>query len=132
MASRRLERLNEQLKREIAGLLRTAVRDPRVGGVTVTGVETAPDLTTARVFVRLGGADSERAACLAGLAAAAPFLRGTMGRSLHVRRIPELHFLEDHSQERAQRIEEILSEVVIPDADDDGGSQPAGPRGGES
>ncbi len=131
MASRRLIRLNEQLKREIAALLRTAVRDPRVREVTVTAVEISPDLGSARVFVRLRGGAEEHAESLAGLEAAAPFLRGTLGKSLHVRRVPALRFLEDRSDERARRIEELLSEVVIPDADDDDEGSAPGGRGDE-
>lgn len=118
MAPRRLERLNEQLRREIAGLLRTDVRDPRIDAVTVTAVDASRDLTTAKVFVRLGGSEGERAQALAGLRAAGPFLRGTLGRALHVRRIPELHFMEDRSEERARRIEEILSDVDIPEVEE--------------
>jgi ribosome-binding factor A len=123
MPSKRLARLNEQLKREIAELLRTRVRDPRVGGATVTGVDVSTDLAVASVFVRLAGSENERAETLEGLAAAAPFLRRTLGRSLHVRRIPELRFLADRSLEHAQRIETLLSEVLPPAAaaeDDDG------------
>lgn len=112
MPSKRLARLNEQLKREISGLLRTQVRDPRVGLVSVTGVEVAADLGSARVFVRMLGSEAERVASLEGLAAAAPFLRKTLGQELHVRRVPELRFQEDRSFEQAQRIERILHEVL--------------------
>ena len=111
MASRRIARLNEQLRREIAELLRREVRDPRIGLVSLTEVEVASDLGSAKVFVRISGDERERAETLAGLGAAAPFLRRTLGRTLHIRRVPELRFLEDHSLERAQRIERILSEV---------------------
>jgi ribosome-binding factor A len=123
MPSKRLARLNEQLKREIAGLLRTRVRDPRIDLVTVTGVAVSRDLAVARVFVRLGGEEKDRADSLDGLEAAAPFLRGTLGKVLHVRRIPELRFEEDRSLERARRIEEILAEVEIPPEDDEGGEE---------
>jgi ribosome-binding factor A len=116
MPSKRLARLSEQLRREIAELLRSSVRDPRVGDVTVTGVEVSADLSTARVHVRLPPGRAERADTLEGLHAAAPFLRRTLGRSLHVRRIPELRFLEDTSLERAQRIEALLAEVLPADA----------------
>ncbi len=124
MPSKRLARLNEQLKREISQLLRTDVRDPRVGMVSVTGVEVVADLAVARVFVRVMGTDAERAESLEGLQAAAPFLRRTLGRELHVRKMPELRFQEDRSLERARRIEEILHDVLPEDegmpADDDG------------
>lgn len=115
MASKRLARLNEQLKREIAQLLRTQVRDPRVGSASVTGVDVSGDLAVAKVYVRLLGSEAERAECLEGLHATAPFLRRTLGRGLHVRRVPELRFQEDRSLEHAQRIESILSEVLPPE-----------------
>lgn len=124
MASKRIARLNEQLKREIAGLLRTEVRDPRIGLVSVTGVQVATDLGSARVFVQVLGDDRERAETLAGLDAAAPFLRRTLGQELRIRRIPELRFLEDPSLERAQRIERILSQVLPAEAANGGEGGP--------
>jgi ribosome-binding factor A len=120
MPSKRLARLSEQLRREIAEMLRSSVRDPRVGDVTVTAVEVSADLSTARVYVRLPPGSAERAASLEGLHAAAPFLRRTLGRSLHVRRIPELRFQEDTSLEHAQRIEALLAEVLPADASPSG------------
>jgi len=125
MAVHRTARLNEQLKREISKLIRTEVRDPRVGLVTVTGVQTTKDLGVARVHIRTLGADAERADTLEGLTAAAPFLRTALGRLLRVRRVPELRFEEDRSLEHARRIEEVLSEVIPPrdgEVDPDGGA----------
>lgn len=127
MASKRLARLNEQLKREISDLLRAQVRDPRVGMVSITGVDVVADLAVARVFVRVLGSDAEKAESMAGLEAAAPFLRRTLGKSLHVRRVPELRFQEDRSFEQAQRIEAILHEVLPDggeDREDDGDEDP--------
>jgi ribosome-binding factor A len=112
MAVRRTARLNEQLKRELAEMIRTDVRDPRVGVVTVTGVTTTKDLGLARVYVRTLGSEAERASTLEGLAAAAPFLRTALGKVLRIRRVPELRFQEDRSLEHAQRIEQVLSEVI--------------------
>ncbi len=114
MASKRVARLNEQLKRELSQLIRTQVRDPRVGVVTVTAVEMASDLGSARVFVRVIGDQAEFQETLAGLDAAAPFLRGLLGRLLHIRRIPELRFREDRSMKHARRIEQLLSDNVVP------------------
>jgi ribosome-binding factor A len=110
--SKRLARLNEQLKRELSELIRLEVRDPRVGLVTITGVEVARDLGSARIFVRELGTEAELAETLEGLEAAAPFLRTALGKMLHVRRIPELRFREDRSYEGAQRIEQVLAEVL--------------------
>ena len=112
---KRLARLNEQLRRELSDLIRKEVRDPRVGQVTITGVDIARDLGSAKVYVRTPGTPEERDATLVGLRAAAPFLRTTLGRTLRVRRVPELRFRADRSYEHAQRIEQVLSEVARPD-----------------
>jgi ribosome-binding factor A len=115
MKGKRAARLNEQLKREISELIRTQVRDPRVGLVTITGVEVAADLGSARVFVRRGGSEDDLESTLEGLRAAAPFLRKELGGILSIRKIPELRFQKDRSLEHAQRIERILSEVIPPE-----------------
>jgi len=109
--SRRIDRLSAQLKRELAGLILTRVKDPRVGLVTVTHVRVDSDLTHARVFVRLPGSPGEREEALEGLSAAAPFLRRELGTALKIRRAPELVFQEDESLDQAMRIEELLREV---------------------
>lgn len=127
---KRLARLNEQLKRELSELIRVEVRDPRVGVVTITGVETAGDLGSARVFVRVVGGPDDLAASVDGLNAAAPFLRSVLGRTLRLRKVPELRFREDRSYEHARRIEEVLADVLPeeeagegePDATDEGGA----------
>jgi ribosome-binding factor A len=130
--SRRAQRVGEQLKREISQVLRTQVHDPRVSGVTVTGVEVSPDLTFARVWVQLSGEDERRRTALEGLAAAAPFVRRQLGSILHVRRIPELDFQQDLTLERALRIEALLREVAPgsppPAGDADEGPPPEEPE----
>jgi ribosome-binding factor A len=115
MPSRRIARLNEQVKREIMALLWEEVRDPRIGTPTLTAVEISPDLSHAKVFYTAPGDEAERAETLAGLRAAAPFLRTELGRRLHVRRIPELHFQEDRTLDHAMRIERLLREVLPAD-----------------
>ena len=119
MKGKRAARLNEQLKRELSELIRTQVRDPRVGLVTISGVEVAADLGSARVFVRHAGAGDDLESTLEGLSAAAPFLRSELGRILSIRKIPELRFQKDRSLEHAQRIEQILSEVIVPETKPD-------------
>ena len=118
--NRRVARLNEQLKRELMELLQNDVRDPRIGSVTVTAVEVTPDLYHAKVYVTALDAQA-RAEILTGLGAAAPFLRGELGRRLKVRRAPELHFTWDETLENAQRIERLLAETraqLPPETDD--------------
>ena len=123
MATRRIQRLNEQLKREIAEILRSQVHDPRVLGVTVTGVEASRDLTSARVWVLLSEDREKRKTTLAGLNAASPFIRRQLGSGLRIRRVPELDFREDPTLERAFRIEEILREVRPGEEDPDSGAE---------
>ena len=112
---KRIARLNEQLKREISELIRRQVRDPRIGHVTITGVDVARDLGSAKVYIRSPGTSEEIASTLEGLGAAAPFLRTALGRILSVRRVPELRFRTDRSYEHAQRIEQVLSEIMPPE-----------------
>jgi ribosome-binding factor A len=112
---KRIARLNEQLKREISELIQRQVRDPRIGQVTITGVDLARDLGSAKVYIRSPGKSEEIASTLEGLGAAAPFLRTALGRILSVRRVPELRFRTDRSYEHAQRIEQVLSEVMPPE-----------------
>ncbi len=109
---RRLARVNSQLQREITRILRSQVRDPRVGTPVVTEVRATSDLSFARVFVRLDGGGRERDQAMKGLAASAPFIRGSLGAELHIRRVPELRFVEDTSLEHAARIEQILKDVL--------------------
>jgi ribosome-binding factor A len=112
MAGRRVARLNEQFKRELMDIVRRELRDPRVAAATITEVQVSPDLRRARVYLTAMVGESDRQTVVAGLSAAAPFLRGELGRRLHVRRIPALEFTWDDTLERAQRIDRLLSEVL--------------------
>jgi len=125
--SKRIAKLNELLKRELAVLIRDEVRDHRVGPVTITGVEVARDLGSARVFVRSVD-DESLPETVEGLNAAGPFLRSTLGRTLRMRRVPELRFREDRSLAGARRIEEVLSEV-LPEEDGSGDTTDVGGPG---
>lgn len=109
---RRTDRINEQLRQEISILIRDEVRDPRVGLATVTAVETSPELDHARVYVTALGEEAEKREAVVGLQSAAAFVRGQLGRRLHMRRIPELHFTLDETLAEAQRIEALLREAL--------------------
>lgn len=109
--SHRPERVGELLRELIAGLLTDRVRDPRIGFVTVTGVEVTPDLKHARVRVSVMAAAEERARSLEGLESAAGFLRARLAAGLHLRTSPELHFELDRGLEHALRIERALREL---------------------
>lgn len=115
MSGMRRSRLGEQLRRELSIKLRDLVRDPGLGPVSVTGVDVTADLWLARVHVEVYGTEAEQSETMAALGRAAPFLRGVLGRELHIRRMPELRFHRDESNEAGQRIEAILRDVLPPD-----------------
>ena len=107
--TRRLERLNEQVRREVSEILRTEVKDPRVGLVTVTEARVAQDLSFARVYVRAMGGEEEE--LFHGLQAATPYIRRELGKRLSIRHVPEIRFEADRALEHALHIEKLLAEV---------------------
>ena len=127
-SNRRLARLNEQFRREITAILRRSVRDPRVLDVVVNSVEVTSDLWLARVYVGLGNDDQDRADALLGLEGAANFIRRELAAVLHIRRIPELRFLEDKTAAQANRIEEILKGLDVGQDEEDDGPREANDR----
>jgi ribosome-binding factor A len=111
MPSRRLQRLNEQFKRELMEVIRLELKDPRVSSVTVTAVTTSPDLAHANVLVTSIAPEAERETIMAGLNHASLFLRSELSRRLTIRRVPELVFEWDKTLDHARRIEQLLAEV---------------------
>jgi ribosome-binding factor A len=109
--TQRTRRLDELLRQEIGELLAREVADPRVGFVTVTEVETAPDLRHARVWVSIIGDSTEREATLEALQRAMGFVRRELGHRLRLKRIPELHVRLDDSAERGTRVLRLISEL---------------------
>jgi ribosome-binding factor A len=131
---RRTDRLNVQLRQEITLLVRGEVRDPRVALATITAVQTSPELDHAKVYFTTLGDEDERKEVLAGLRSAAAFMRRELGKRLHIRRVPELHFTVDKVEEEAQRIERLLYEALPRDVpvfeeDDDEDASPANAAG---
>ena len=109
--SHRPERVGELIRQTVGAFLTGDVRDPRIGFVTVTGVEVSPDLTHANVRVSVMGSDDEKAKSLEGLGSAARYLRAQLSRELSLRTSPELHFHLDRGIEHAQRIDRVLKEL---------------------
>lgn len=115
----RSERVNEQIQRELAQLIRYELKDPRLGShmtlVTLTDVEVTPDYAHAKVFyTSLSGAE-HREAVDRGLKAAAGFLRRELGRRIRIHHIPELHFHYDSSVERGTHLSHLIDEAVKSD-----------------
>ena len=115
--SERMPRVDELLREEISTHLSRSISDPRLGFVTVVGVETSPDLRHAKVYVSMIGSDEQRAASLAALRSATPYLRTVISKGLRIRRVPALHFAVDATGLRGARIQQLLGSIA-------NGSQP--------
>ena len=107
----RLERLADQLRQEIAGMIVRELKDPRLGLATVTRVELSGDLRHARVLVSVLGDAEAQEKTLEGLSSAAGYLRREIGRRLRLRRAPELAFILDRGAEESQKIEALLHKL---------------------
>lgn len=107
---RRPERVAELLRFELSTLILTRVKDPRVEGLTITGVSVSPDLSVATVYFASGGDEAARRAA-EGLERTASFLRREVGARLRLRKTPELRFRRDEALEEGLRIDGILKEL---------------------
>jgi ribosome-binding factor A len=110
MPSDRMRRVNVALREVLSERLAQGLKDPRVGFVTVTSVESSPDLSHARVYVSVLGDAEERAQTLAGLRSAHGLLQGAIAGELRMKRTPTLEFVYDESVDRGMRITELLEE----------------------
>ncbi|MBT8479352.1 MAG: 30S ribosome-binding factor RbfA [Gemmatimonadetes bacterium] len=118
--NRRTVRLNQLLREELARLIQTEIKDPRVASVTVTRVEATRDMSYADVYVRTLTDEVPVDDAIAGLESAEGFVRRRLGRGLHLRRIPDFRFHADRALEHVQRIESLLDEALGESADDAG------------
>ena len=114
MTAARSARIADQIQRELAELVRLELRDPRVGLVTLTGVELSRDQSHAKVFFTVLGPASAAELALEGLQRAAGFLRSELAHRLTTRKVPELHFEYDESVERGMRLSRLIDEAVKP------------------
>ncbi len=105
-----MRRVNEVVREVLAAAIATDLKDPRIGFVTVTDVDTSPDLRAARVFVSVLGDDSERESALEGLRSAHGYLQGRIASEVRMKRTPTLSFHYDDTVERGVRISELLDE----------------------
>ena len=124
--SKRTERVADLIRRELADILMNRMRDPRLGFVSVTGVEVSPDLGHAVVYLSsLDGAE-KRAEIIKVLSYAVPFLRRELAPRLGLREVPTLRFIYDESIERGARIEDLLRKIKdgepMPDDGDEEGA----------
>jgi ribosome-binding factor A len=105
-----MRRVNELMREVIGSAIAKELQDPRIGFVTVTSVETSPDLRSARVYVSVLGGDAERDATLAGLRSSHGVLQSAIARETRIKRTPSLSFHYDESPERGIRLSRLLEE----------------------
>ena len=117
--SQRIARIEGEMQRVLSTLVSREVRDPRVGNVTLTAVNIAPDMSAARIFfVPFGGKHSPEEVG-EGLTRAAGFLRGEVGRALQLRHAPKLEFVYDQQIEHADKLTRIIDGAVKSDHHND-------------
>lgn len=116
MTGPRQARIADQIQRELAEVIRLELRDPRVGMVTLTGVELSRDQSHAKVFFTLLGSPSDAERAREGLDRAAGFLRTQLAHRLTTRTVPGLSFVYDESVERGVRLARLIDEAVKPTA----------------
>jgi ribosome-binding factor A len=112
--SDRMRRVNEAMREVLSDALTQDLKDPRVGFVTVTAVETSPDLRHATVFVSVLGDETVRRETIAGLQSAHGYLQRRVASELRIKHTPQLQFAEDDTARRADRIERLLEGGIDP------------------
>ncbi|MDQ8021260.1 MAG: 30S ribosome-binding factor RbfA [Moraxellaceae bacterium] len=111
----RSARVVEQIRRELAELIRSEVKDPRVGFISLTEVEITPDYAHAKVFFTSMTGEEGVEDILVGLRRASGFLRRELGRRVRIHTTPELHFVYDRSIENGNRMSALIDKVIAED-----------------
>ena len=124
MQGKRLERVNQLVKEEISTLLQRELKDPRLGFVSVTEVETTADLKQAKVFVSVLGSDEQWVKSFKALESARGFIWAWLRRNLDLRVTPDLSFRPDRSMEHAARMQTLLAGLRAPNPPGDAGAAP--------
>jgi ribosome-binding factor A len=128
----RHERVGEEIAHEINAMLAGELKDPRLeGSVVASEVRVQPDMKHARVFISVKGTSEEQADAIKALEHAAGFIRHELVERLQLRRLPELHFALDLSEEQVERIEQLLKEVKKGDRVERNEESPTRPQGDE-
>ena len=118
MPGPRMRRINEVLREVIGAAIASELSDPRIGFVTVTSVETSPDLRTAKVFVSVLGDEEEREETLSGLRSSHGVIQSRIATETRMKRTPTLTFHYDDTIEQGVRISQLLDEVPAAEAEE--------------
>ncbi|MBP3965212.1 MULTISPECIES: 30S ribosome-binding factor RbfA [Paenibacillus] len=111
MAKVRVGRVGEQIKKELSQIIQTELKDPRIGFITVTGVDLTNDLSQARVYLSVLGSEEQKEETLKALARGTGFIRSELGKRIRFRHTPELLFKFDSSIEYGSKIEALLHTI---------------------
>lgn len=111
MSNVRVHRVGEQIKKELSHLFQHELKDPRIGFVTVTGVEMSGDLQQAKVYISVFGDSAQKEDTLQAIEKASGFIRSEIGKRVRLRHTPEITFKIDESIEYGQRIEQLIRDV---------------------
>jgi ribosome-binding factor A len=110
MGTARMRRVNEAIREILGDAIATELKDPRIGFVTVTDVDTTPDLRAARVYVSVLGSEEERESSLEGLRSSHGVLQSKIANGMRMKRTPTLTFEYDDTVERGDRITRLLED----------------------
>jgi ribosome-binding factor A len=111
MARVRVGRVGEQIKKELSQIVQSELKDPRIGFLTVTGVELTNDLSIAKVYLSVLGTDEEKEATLKALSSGSGYIRSELGKRIRLRKVPELQFKFDASIDYGSRIDTLLHQL---------------------
>ncbi len=119
----RKDRVSEQIRRELAELIRSELKDPRVGMISITDVQVTPDYAHAKIFFSSLAGSEHVEGILVGLQNASGFLRRELGKRIRIHTTPQLHFVFDQSLERGADLSKLIQQAVaISKADDSASS----------
>lgn len=111
MSNIRAGRVGEQIKKELSMIIQSELKDPRIGFITVTGVEVTNDLSQAKVYLSVLGSDEQKEETLKALDKGTGFIRSELGKKIRLRHTPELIFKFDASIDYGSRIESLLKQI---------------------
>ena len=120
MGAQRPERVQEAIRQEISKIVHDEIRDPRLGFITITGVELTRDLRFARVYFSVLGDDKAKRLALKGLVSARKYIKGLLADKIKLKFMPDIEFKIDESLERTQRIYDIFEKIKKEKPDEDG------------
>lgn len=111
MAKIRVGRVGEQIKKELSQIIQSELKDPRIGFITVTGVDVTNDFSQAKVYLSVLGSDEQKEETLKALTRSTGFIRSELGKRIRMRKIPELLFKFDESIDYGSKIQGLLQQI---------------------